>query len=67
MAADKRIPVTEKRWKQLNNLKDAGQTYDELLKELIQSYNRSELAEQARETRDADTDELTELNGGDME
>ena len=29
--ATKRIPVTEERWEELNELKGAGETYDELL------------------------------------
>lgn len=40
----KRIPVSEDLWKQLGKLKEAGQTYDELMRELIQARNRLELA-----------------------
>lgn len=40
----KRIPVSEERWKQLGKLKEAGQTYDDLMKKLIQAHNRLELA-----------------------
>ena len=40
----KRIPVSEEMWKSLGKMKGAGQTYDELLKELMQAYNRRELA-----------------------
>lgn len=60
--ASKRIPVTEKRWKELNELKEAGQTYDELLEELIQQHNRRELAQRAVIAREADTEELTPLD-----
>ncbi|PSP78908.1 hypothetical protein BRC81_05375 [Halobacteriales archaeon QS_1_68_20] len=60
--ADKRIPVTEKRWRELNELKEAGQTYDELLKELIQQRNRRRLAERVRSVREADGKELTSLD-----
>lgn len=60
--AEKRIPVTEERWKELNDLKEAGQTYDELLAELIQEHNRRQLAERAREVREADAEELTPLD-----
>lgn len=60
--ASKRIPVTEDRWKELNELKGAGQTYDELLKELIQERNRGQLAERVRSVREADEDELTSLD-----
>lgn len=62
MPATKRIPVTEERWKELNELKRAGETYDELLEELIQEHQRRQLAERAREVREADTEELTPLD-----
>lgn len=60
--ADKRIPVTEERWKELNELKGAGETYDELLAGLIREHQRRQLAERAREVRDADAEELTPLD-----
>ena len=41
---NKRIPVSEEMWKSLGKMKEAGQTYDELLNKLMQSYNRRELA-----------------------
>ncbi|MFH1589700.1 MAG: hypothetical protein ABIB43_04000 [archaeon] len=40
----KRIPVSEDRWKELGHIKEAGQTYDELLGKLLQAHNRRELA-----------------------
>ena len=40
----KRIPVSEDLWKQLGKLKEAGQTYDDLMRELIRSHNRLMLA-----------------------
>jgi predicted CopG family antitoxin len=60
--AEKRIPVTEERWRELNELKEAGQTYDDLLEELLQEHNRRQLAERARTVREADTEELTPLD-----
>lgn len=63
MSADKRIPVSEERWRELGEMKDAGQTYDELLDELIQEHKKHRLAEMVREKRDdgsfveVDTDE----------
>jgi len=60
--ASKRIPVTEERWKELNELKKAGETYDDLLGELIKEHQRRRLAERATEVREADTDELTSLD-----
>mgnify|MGYP000093604519 CR=1 FL=1 len=60
--ADKRIPVTEERWTELNELKKAGQTYDDLLEELIQEHQRRQLAERTRNVREADSEELTPLD-----
>ena len=40
----KRIPLSEERWKELGKLKEAGQTYDDLMGELIQAHNRQQLA-----------------------
>lgn len=60
--ADKRIPVTEDRWNELNDLKNAGQTYDDLIEELIVEHRRRQLAERTREVRDTDATELTSLD-----
>jgi predicted CopG family antitoxin len=60
--ASKRIPVTEERWEELNELKRAGETYDDLLAELIQEHQRRQLAERAKKVREADSEELTSLN-----
>ena len=60
--ANKRIPLTEERWRELNELKEAGQTYDELLEELIQQRNRRELADRVREVRAADEEDLAPLD-----
>jgi predicted CopG family antitoxin len=60
--AEKRIPVTEERWKELNELKSAGKTYDDLLGELIQAHNRRQLADKVREVRETDAEELTSLD-----
>ena len=59
---DKRIPVTEDRWKELNDIKSAGQTYDELLEDLITEYHKAQLVEKARAIREADSEELTPLD-----
>lgn len=59
---NKRIPVTKDRWQELNELKQPGQTYDDLLKELIQERTRGELAERARRVERADEEKLTSLD-----
>jgi predicted CopG family antitoxin len=61
MSADKRIPVTEETRKELHELKEPGQTYDELLQELAQQRRRQELEERFHDLEDADRDELTPL------
>jgi predicted CopG family antitoxin len=60
--ASKRIPVTEERWKELNQLKEAGETYDDLLGELIQEHQQRQLAERVKAVRDADSEDLTSLD-----
>jgi hypothetical protein len=41
--ANKRIPVTEKVWKALHRLRKPGQTYNELLSEMIPEYEHREI------------------------
>ena len=59
---NKTIPVTEERWEELNEPKQAGEMYDELLEELVQEHNRRELAERARLVPEAVSERLTSLN-----
>lgn len=49
MKATKRIPVTEERWRELSELKEAGQTYDELLSDMIEVLKRERLFKDMRE------------------
>lgn len=60
--ADKRIPVTEERWRELSDLKEPGETYDELLEQLIREHNRGQLADRVQSVREADSEELTSLD-----
>lgn len=48
MYATKRIPVTSRIWEELGRLKKAGQTYDELLTELIEEHKKARLFEEMR-------------------
>ena len=48
MPAVKRIPVTEPVWKDLAELRSAGQTYTELLEEMIEDRKKHRLDEDAR-------------------
>lgn len=50
--ADKRIPVTEERWKQLHELKGPGQTFDELIEELVEERKKRRLFQDLNEIRD---------------
>ncbi len=43
MSATKRIPVTEKMWQELGGLKKAGQSYDDLLAELVEEHKKTRL------------------------
>lgn len=61
MSADKRIPVTEQTRKELHDLKEPGQTYDDLLQELAQQRRRERLEQRFRDIEEADRDELTPL------
>jgi predicted CopG family antitoxin len=61
MSADKRIPVTEETHKELHELKDPGQTYDELLQDLAQQRRREELENRFRDIEEADSEDLTAL------
>jgi len=45
MYATKRIPVTAETWKELNRLKEAGQTYDALLRKLVEMEKKARLLE----------------------
>jgi predicted CopG family antitoxin len=61
MSADKRIPVTEETRKELHQLKEPGQTYDELLRELAEQRRRQNLEQRFQELEETDRDELTSL------
>jgi hypothetical protein len=50
--AEKRIPLTEERFHELGELKDAGQTWDELLGDLVQAERERNLARMARRSND---------------
>ncbi|OPX63112.1 MAG: hypothetical protein A4E34_00296 [Methanoregula sp. PtaU1.Bin006] len=51
MPAVKRIPVTEPVWKDLAEMRSAGQTYTDLLEEMIQDRKMRRLEEDARSWR----------------
>lgn len=61
MTANKRIPVSEELWERLGKMKQAGQTYDDLLRKLIRDANGEELAERMDKVEKMDEDELSAL------
>lgn len=56
MAATKRIPVSEEIWKELGKEKEPGQTWDELLEELILELEKKKLAEKSRKAKEGELD-----------
>ncbi|HUX99985.1 MAG TPA: hypothetical protein VMV49_10565 [Candidatus Deferrimicrobium sp.] len=48
MAAIKRIPVSEEIWKELSGLKKPGQTFDQLLNEIIEREKKYRLRQEMK-------------------
>jgi predicted CopG family antitoxin len=48
MPAVKRIPVSEPVWKKLGEMKGAGQTYDDLLLDMIERVRKARLEEDVK-------------------
>jgi len=61
MPAVKRIPVAEPVWKELSEMRSAGQTYSELLEEMIEVYKKERLVSDM--TRIEDEGEFVSLSG----
>ncbi len=65
MAAVKRIPVTEPVWKDLAEMRSAGQTYTDLLAEMIEDRKKGRLEEDVRKwtsRKKKDFVSLSEIN-----
>ncbi len=58
----KRIPVSEDVWKKLGGIKGAGETYDELLKQMIQEHNKMKLMKKMEKVEETDREELVSLD-----
>ena len=52
MNATKRIPVTERVWEELSQLKRAGQTFDELLSDLVEEKKKALLFREMKAIED---------------
>jgi predicted CopG family antitoxin len=64
MSAVKRIPVSEPIWKKLGEMKGAGQTYDDLLEDMIERVKKARLEEDVRKWEsypDSDYVSLSEI------
>ena len=61
MSAVKRIPVSEPVWKELGAMKGAGQTYDDLLGDLIERAKKARLEEDVAAWESCPDDEFVPL------
>lgn len=61
MSAAKRIPVSEPVWRELGAMKGAGQTYDDLLSDLIERAKRARLEEDVAAWERCPDDEFVPL------
>lgn len=62
MTLNKRIPVSEGIWRQLSNAKEAGTTYDELLGEMLQIYNRKKLMDKMEMVESMSSEDLVDID-----
>ncbi|MCK4347994.1 MAG: hypothetical protein KAW47_05195 [Thermoplasmatales archaeon] len=62
MTMTKRIPVSESVWKQIGKLKDAGETYDGLLKKMLKAYNRMKLMQKMENVERKNKEDLVALD-----
>jgi len=62
MTLTKRIPVSEAIWRQLHNAKEAGRTYDNLLNEMLQTYNRKKLMDRMEKIESMNTEDLVDID-----
>lgn len=58
----KRIPVSEKVWKELGKEKKAGETYDDLLRKMIKDHNMQKLMKKMKKVEEMDEEELVTLD-----
>lgn len=54
MSTSKRIPISEQHWEELGDIKGAGQSWDDVVGELIEQYKKSRLFREVREARETD-------------
>lgn len=61
MSAVKRIPVSEPIWRELGEMKGAGQTYDDLLEEMIDRVKKARLEEDVKRWENTSDSEYVSL------
>ena len=61
MSAEKQIRVSEEMRDELHGMKEVGDSYDDVLRNLVQEHNRRELADRMAETERMDADDLVAL------
>ena len=54
MSTNKRIPVSEEHWEELGDLKGAGQSWDDVIGDLVEHYKRARLFREVHEAREND-------------
>ncbi len=62
MTLNKRIPVSEAIWRQLSNAKEAGMTYDDILAEMLQLYNRKKLMDRMEKVEAMNEKDLVDID-----
>lgn len=62
MPAVKRIPVTEPVWRELSEMRSAGQTYAELLEDMIEERKKRRLEVDVKEWHSRRADEFVPLS-----
>ncbi len=62
MTLTKRIPVSEAIWRQLSSAKEAGRTYDDLLREMLQIYNRKKLMDKMEKVESMKAEDLVDID-----
>lgn len=54
MSADKKIRVSEESREELHNLKEPGESYDEVIQELVEEHKKRQLFEMVEEKKERD-------------
>jgi|LGVF01.1.fsa_nt_gb hypothetical protein len=62
MTMTKRIPVSKHIWEQIGEIKQAGETYDSLLKKMLLAYNRMKLMRKMEEVEHKNEEDLVALD-----